>query len=247
MRSKWLWAALALVAVLGITTAASATTRGLITGKQIAPHTINSKHLVDHTIQKHDLSGGLIKSLHGARGATGQMGPMGPQGPTGPQGPAGPQGVPGGNGFENYLCTAGSLPQSPCTDQPVTIDQSTDAAAPFFLTMNLPPGSFLVTAEVTAVATSNTDPADWLLFCEVRVPLSGHGFGGIGSVTVGDLSGDLTEATIPIVFGATLTGGGQAGLKCWRSAGNGATGTGANPSIIYADMTAVRVGTVTVG
>lgn len=38
MRSKWLWAALALVAVLGITTAASATTRGLITGKQIASH-----------------------------------------------------------------------------------------------------------------------------------------------------------------------------------------------------------------
>jgi hypothetical protein len=92
MRSKFLWAALALVAVLGITTAASATTRGLITGKQIAPHSINSKHLVNHTIQKHDLSPGLIKSLHGARGATGRTGPMGPQGPIGPQGPVGPQG-----------------------------------------------------------------------------------------------------------------------------------------------------------
>jgi hypothetical protein len=83
MRSKRLWAALALVAVLGITTAASATTRGLITGKQIAPHSINSKKLVDHTIQKHDLSSTLVRSLRGAKG------PAGPQGATGAQGPTG--------------------------------------------------------------------------------------------------------------------------------------------------------------
>lgn len=95
MRSKWLWAALALVAVLVITTAASATTRGLITGKQIAPHTINSKHLVDHTIQAHDLSKTLVNSLHGARGATGPAGPQGPQGATGPQGPKGDKGATG--------------------------------------------------------------------------------------------------------------------------------------------------------
>ena len=93
MRSKWLWAALALVAVLGITTAASATTRGLITGKQIAPHAINSKHLVNHTIQAHDLSNGLIKSLHGA------------QGPTGPTGPTGPQGAPGLSGHAILTAT----------------------------------------------------------------------------------------------------------------------------------------------
>src|SRR5512142_1055777 len=95
MRSKWFWAALALVAVLGITTAASATTRGLITGKMIAPHSINSKHLVNHTLQAHDLSQGLIKSLKG------QMGPPGPQGPQGVQGsvgPAGPKGATGATG-----------------------------------------------------------------------------------------------------------------------------------------------------
>ena len=63
MRSKFLWAALALVAVLVITTAASATTRGLIHGKQIAPHAINSKHLVNHTIQAHDLSKKAIASF----------------------------------------------------------------------------------------------------------------------------------------------------------------------------------------
>lgn len=77
MRSKWIWAALTLVAVLGITTAASATTRGLITGRMIAPHSINSKHLVNHSIQAHDLSNGLIASLHGAKGDTGPAGPAG--------------------------------------------------------------------------------------------------------------------------------------------------------------------------
>ena len=80
MRSRFLWAALALVAVLAITTAASATTRGLITGKQIAPHAINSKHLVNHTIQKHDLSNTLIRSLRGRRGPTGPTGPAGADG-----------------------------------------------------------------------------------------------------------------------------------------------------------------------
>lgn len=107
MRSKWLWAALALVAVLGITTVASGATSGLITGKQIAAHSINSKKLVNHTIQKHDLSGALVKSLHGHRGEPGLTGPQGPAGPqglkgetgatgaTGPQGPQGPQGAPG--------------------------------------------------------------------------------------------------------------------------------------------------------
>ena len=89
MRSKWLWAALALVAVLGITTAASATTRGLITGSMIAAHSINSKKLVDHTIQKHDLSSKLIRSLRGAKGATGPAGPRGATGATGAQGPTG--------------------------------------------------------------------------------------------------------------------------------------------------------------
>ena len=108
MRSKWLWAALALVAVLGLTTAASATTRGLITGKQIAPHTLNSKHLVNHTVQAHDLSKGLIRSLQGARGAMGPVGPQGPKGATGAtgsQGPRGPQGLQGPVGPSSAFST----------------------------------------------------------------------------------------------------------------------------------------------
>jgi hypothetical protein len=110
MRSKLLWAVLALAVVLGITTAASATTRSLITGKMIAQHTINSKHLVNHTIKAHDLSQTLVTSLRGQTGPAGPQGVAGPQGlkgdtgatgatgATGPQGPAGPQGVAGPKG-----------------------------------------------------------------------------------------------------------------------------------------------------
>jgi hypothetical protein len=68
MRSKALWTGLALVAVLGITTAASPATRSLITGNMIKLHQITSKHLVDHTIQAHDLSATLVTSLTGIAG-----------------------------------------------------------------------------------------------------------------------------------------------------------------------------------
>ena len=102
MRSKMLWAVLALAVVLGITTAASATTRGLITGKMIAPHSIKSKHFVDHTIRAHDLSPTLIESLQGKTG---------PQGPAGLQGPAGPQGVKGDTGATGVQGPTG--PQGP--------------------------------------------------------------------------------------------------------------------------------------
>ena len=109
MRSKFLGAALALVAVLGITTAASATTRWLITGKMIAPHSINSTKLVDHTIQKHDLSQKLVRSLHGAKGA---RGPVGPQGPAGPQGATGATGSQGATGVVDTRAFALSFNQT---------------------------------------------------------------------------------------------------------------------------------------
>jgi hypothetical protein len=66
----------------------AAVASGLISGKQIA----------DHSIAERKLTGRAIKALHGSRGpagpqgATGDPGPMGPQGPQGPQGPEGPEG-----------------------------------------------------------------------------------------------------------------------------------------------------------
>ena len=113
MNSKLLWLALALVAVLGLSSAASGHVRGLITGDQIKPHSITSKHLVDHTIQAHDLSTALVTSLRGqtgatgAKGETGAPGPKGDTGATGAQGPKGDTGATGPEGLRGPVGPAG--------------------------------------------------------------------------------------------------------------------------------------------
>ena len=112
MHSKWLWFALALVAVLGLTATASGRVQNMITGKQIAPHSINSAHMVNGTLQAHDLSPALLKSLRGktgangakgdsgATGAKGDKGQQGDNGATGAKGDKGEQGRPGVSGLE---------------------------------------------------------------------------------------------------------------------------------------------------
>lgn len=115
MSSKLLWFALALVAVLGLSTAASGHVRTLITGNEIKPHSITSKHLVDHTIQAHDLSAALVKSLRGQVGATGLTGATGATGPTGATGATGPTGATGAQGAKGSSGEIG--PQGPQGDQ----------------------------------------------------------------------------------------------------------------------------------
>ena len=234
MRSKWMWAALALVAVLGITTAASATTRGLITGKMIAPHAVNSKHLVNHTIQSHDLSQKLIRSLHGAQGATGPAGPRGPAGPqgaTGAQGPVGPS-----NAYETVFVSWAFDPYY--TTDPYEITESDLATAPYVVTSsNLPVGNYVINGQVTILAAADSY---WRVLCQLRVPLSGHGWVGAATATVGDDFGDATEVTLPIAFTAQVTTANSSlGLSCVRTDGDGA-----NPSVTYTDFIATRVGTV---
>jgi hypothetical protein len=241
-----------LVAYVALFVALSST--GYAASERLLPrNSVGSAQVVNRSLQTVDLSRKAVASLRGLRGARGpqgltglqgQQGSQGPKGDAGPPGPKGDKGDPGAAaGFETGYCASGAFPG--CTAAPVTVDQSTNTAAPFFLTMSLPPGSFIVTVEVTVVASNDTTPPDWHVGCEARTPLSGPGFAGGGSATVGDLSGDSSEVTIPIVFGTKLAGGGTAGVRCWRSAGNGATGTGADPTVTYADMTAVQVGTLT--
>jgi len=110
--------------------------------------------------------------------------------------------------------------------------------------MDLPPGSFVVSAEVTVTADDSVDPPDWRVSCEIRTPLTGPGFAGGATATVGDANGDSSETTLPIAFGTNLPSGGTAGIRCWRGAGTGAAGVGANPSVTYVDMTAIRVGSL---
>lgn len=101
MLHKLAWALVVVAAALGMTTVASGTGRPMVTGKDIKTHSITSLHMVDHTLQMHDLSAKLIKSLRGqagATGATGATGPAGLQGPTGDKGPQGAKGEPGPQG-----------------------------------------------------------------------------------------------------------------------------------------------------
>jgi hypothetical protein len=98
MHSKMLWSALALVAVLGLTATASGKVHSLITGKDIAPYSITSRHMVNGTLQAHDLSAGLIASLQGKSGATGAKGDAGAKGDTGAAGARGETGAAGAKG-----------------------------------------------------------------------------------------------------------------------------------------------------
>lgn len=97
----WLASALALIAVFVVTGSANGRGSYFITGADIKPHSITTKHLVDHTIQAHDLSAALIRSLRGkigAQGTTGSTGAKGDAGATGATGSQGPQGPKGDTG-----------------------------------------------------------------------------------------------------------------------------------------------------
>jgi len=99
MPRRVVWLALGLVTLVAVVAAAaSGRATALITGKEIAKHTISSQHLVDHTIQTHDLSTSLVASLKGARGAVGPQGVKGDVGATGAQGPKGITGATGAQG-----------------------------------------------------------------------------------------------------------------------------------------------------
>jgi hypothetical protein len=57
------WALAALTLVLGITTAATGSVTGVISGQGIKDYSITSVDLKNHTIQAHDISSSLIQSL----------------------------------------------------------------------------------------------------------------------------------------------------------------------------------------
>lgn len=99
IRALWLTFALGVITAV-VAAAAGGSSSQLITGKDIAKHTISSQHLVDHTIQAHDLSAGLLQSLRGKQGPTGLQGPAGLQGQKGDTGAIGPQGPKGDTGAQ---------------------------------------------------------------------------------------------------------------------------------------------------
>jgi hypothetical protein len=220
---------------------------------------VTSKNIKNGTIQTVDLSAKAkqaLKGNRGARGATGLRGLQGVAGATGPQGPAGSQGPLGEKGdkgekgdlagrlFERYFCTPG---WGVCAGTPKEITASSGGAASYFLTLDLPAGSYAVTGEVVVVANSpdpGGNPSDWRVQCVTRT--IGPGYAGAAAATVGDLVGSVNETTLTMPFGMTA-GGGEIGIRCFRTAGSGATGVGPNPTVVYALINATEVGSFTTG
>jgi hypothetical protein len=74
---------------------------GLISGRQIA----------NHSIPENKLTGKAIKALHGSRGPAGPQGSKGSRGPTGPQGAQGPPGPTGPAGPGAISINQGNVPE----------------------------------------------------------------------------------------------------------------------------------------
>jgi hypothetical protein len=225
-------ALLALFLALGGTSYAAAT-------KLLPKNSVGSTQVINRSLQKGDLSTKAIASLRGLRGAPGPQGPVGPGGIQGPKGDKGDKGDIGpSNAYEAVFCSA--LGCAGSTGPAYEITSATLAAAPFFATLrNLPAGHYVVSGQVTIVGASSSD---WRVICQLRVPLSGPGWAGGATATVGDGAGDESETSLPIVFGATVANDGTVmGLNCARSSGSGAGGTGGNPLVTYADFIATKV------
>jgi hypothetical protein len=81
MRRKSFWvAAIVVAAFAGAAVAARGSVAHLISGKEIAPNSIQSSRLVDHTIQARDLSPSLLRSFRGGKGPPGPPGKDGKDG-----------------------------------------------------------------------------------------------------------------------------------------------------------------------
>jgi hypothetical protein len=154
-----------------------------------------------------------------ARGPRGKRGPRGPRGRRGFQGPPGEKGEPG-------------LPDAyTVRSSSITVTGTTrETATPIATLAALPPGQYLISAQVTATGTGSSR-----LVCEGKAGTAT----GIGKSQIGDGPGEAKTATLAIVFGAPVPTGGPAQLNCWLEERSAPDPT------VTADMSAVRVGGLT--
>jgi hypothetical protein len=232
------------ISVVALFVALGGTSYATVT-RLLPKNSVGSSQVINGSLQKGDLSMKAIASLRGPRGARGAQGPAGPQGAGGPQGPQGQKGDKGdtgpSNAYEAVFCS--TLFCGGSTNAAYEITSSTLATAAFFATLsNLPAGDYVVSGQVTIVAAAGSD---WRVDCQLRVPLTGPGWAGGATATVGDDFGDQSQVSLPILFGARVASDGTTmGLNCSRSAGSGALGTGGNPLVSYADFIATKVGSL---
>lgn len=154
-----------------------------------------------------------------ARGPRGKRGPRGPRGPRGFQGPPGEKGEPG-------------LPDAyTVRSSSITVTGTTrEAATPVATLAALPPGQYLVSAQVTATGTGSAR-----LVCEGKAGTAT----GMAKSQIGDGAGEAKTATLAIVFGAPIPLGGPAQLNCWLEERSAPDPT------VTADMAALRIGGLT--
>jgi hypothetical protein len=209
---------------------------------------VTSKNIKNGTIQTVDISAKAKRALKGRRGPRGRQGIQGIEGIQGDKGDKGDTGP--SNVYGASLCTTG-IPGCPASSPPPKeLTASTFAETDFFVTVNIPAGAYSAHATVTIVAPPDGDldpdnDPDWRVECMLRAPLTGPGYAGGATATVGAYGGDASETTLPIVFAGNLPNGGPLGLKCRRGAGSGAAGTGSsNPKVVYVEVSAIRVGSL---
>ena len=154
-----------------------------------------------------------------ARGPRGKRGPRGLRGPRGFQGPPGEKGEPG-------------LPDAyTVRSSTVTVTGTTrEAATPVATLAALPPGQYLISAQVTATGSGSAR-----LVCEGKAGAAT----GTGKSQIGDGAGEAKTATLSVAFGASVPMGGPAQLNCWLE------DRSAPDPIVTVDMSAVRVGGLT--
>lgn len=181
----------------------------------------------------------VIPTVRGARGPAGATGPAGPAGPAGPQGPRGLQGPKGdigpSNGYDRWFC---SDEYCETAQPPIDIVWTNYDVAPALVKMSgLPAGDYVFTAQAT-IFRSTAGYASRSVSCAVRVPLVEPVSSGQATATVGKEVGSSEEVTLSITFGADdVPGGAAAGLDCIQSGP-----PGLNPRLVYADITAIKVG-----
>jgi hypothetical protein len=171
----------------------------------------------EKTVKKVVRAGKADKSS--ARGPRGRRGPRGPRGPRGFQGPPGEKGEPG-------LPDAYTVRSTSIT----VTGTSRETGTPIATLSALPPGQYLISAQVTATGNGGSR-----LVCEGKAGAAT----GTGKSQIGSGSGAAKVATLSIVFGAAVPMGGPAQLNCWLE-----ERLLPDPAVT-ADMSALKVGGLT--
>ena len=217
---------LALIVALGGTSyAAVAIPKNSIGSKEIANSSITSKDVKNGALKAADFKAGQLPT--GTGGSAGPAGPPGPAGATGQTGPAGPAGSAGPAGPQGPIGpSTGFHTSTPDVAQQFwnTLDQTV-------ATLDLPAGSYVLTAKVMGDNNSATDPA--LLDCQLRV--NGSSVDTSGVVKVEDTSG-ADRAFIPLTGTATVQAATTATLVC-----DSTTSTGTWTDRV---ISAVKVGSI---